>query len=166
MLRFKVFICTCSQKLFDPCSEYFFFIKVSDIHHFLLMSEIPKMTYYQNLGDRLLILPCLNLLHTSLHNCKPELPWCGGWVMVQSLSCVQLLLPPRLQPARLLYPQHFPGKNTGVGCHFFLRGIFPTQRSNPGLLHCRQILYQLRYQGGMFGVQSNLNNSWDRISKM
>ena len=34
-----------------------------------------------------------------------------------------------------------PGKNTGVGCHFLLQGIFPTQGSNPGLLHCRQILY-------------------------
>ena len=33
-----------------------------------------------------------------------------------------------------------PGKNTGVGCHFLLQGTFPTQRLNPGLLHCRQIL--------------------------
>ena len=37
------------------------------------------------------------------------------------------------------------GKNTGVGCHGLLQGIFPTQGSNPGLLHCRQILYQLSY---------------------
>ena len=29
----------------------------------------------------------------------------------------------------------------------FLQGIFPTQGSNPGILHCRQILYQLNYQG-------------------
>ena len=36
-----------------------------------------------------------------------------------------------------------PGKNTGVGCHALFQGIFPTQVSNPGLLHCRQILYQL-----------------------
>ena len=33
----------------------------------------------------------------------------------------------------------------GVGCHFLLRGIFPTQGSNPGLLHCRRILYHLRH---------------------
>ena len=46
-----------------------------------------------------------------------------------------------LQPTRLLCLWDFPGKNTGVGCHFFLRGIFPTQGSNLGLLHCRQILY-------------------------
>ena len=37
-------------------------------------------------------------------------------------------------------------KNTGVGCYFLL-GIFPTQGSNPGLLHCRQILYHLSHQG-------------------
>ena len=36
-----------------------------------------------------------------------------------------------------------PGKNTRVGCHALLQGIFPTQGSNPGLLHCRRILYHL-----------------------
>ena len=40
-----------------------------------------------------------------------------------------------------------PGKNAGVGCHAFLQGIFPTQGSNPGLPHCRQILYYLSHQG-------------------
>ena len=40
-----------------------------------------------------------------------------------------------------------PGKNTGVDCHAFLQGIFPTQGSNPGLLHCRYILYRLSHQG-------------------
>ena len=36
-----------------------------------------------------------------------------------------------------------PGKNNGVGCHSLLQGIFLTQGSNLGLLHCRQILYRL-----------------------
>ena len=40
-----------------------------------------------------------------------------------------------------------PGKNTGVGCHFLLQEIFPTQGLNPGLLHCRQTLYWLSYKG-------------------
>ena len=40
-----------------------------------------------------------------------------------------------------------PGKNTGVGSHSLLQGIFLTQGLNPGLLHCRQILYQLNHQG-------------------
>ena len=43
-----------------------------------------------------------------------------------------------------------PGKNTGVGCHFLLQGIFPTQGSNPGLPHCRQILYRLSHQGSPY----------------
>ena len=41
-----------------------------------------------------------------------------------------------------------PGKNTGVGCHVLLQVIFPTQGSNPGLPHCRQILNHLSHQGG------------------
>ena len=39
-----------------------------------------------------------------------------------------------------------PGKNTGVGCYPLLQGIFPARGSNPGLPHCRQILYQLSHQ--------------------
>ena len=39
-----------------------------------------------------------------------------------------------------------PNKNTGVGCHAFLQGIFPTQGLNPGLLHCWQILYHLSHK--------------------
>ena len=41
------------------------------------------------------------------------------------------LRPHRLQPTRLLHPWDFPGKSTGVGCHFLLQRIFPTQGSNP-----------------------------------
>ena len=49
------------------------------------------------------------------------------------------------------------GKNTGVGCHALLQGIFPTQELNWGLLHCRQILYQLSYQGSLGGPYLYLN---------
>ena len=49
--------------------------------------------------------------------------------------------------ARLLCPWDFPGKNTGVSCHSLLQGIFPTQGSNVGLPHCKQILYHLSHQG-------------------
>ena len=41
----------------------------------------------------------------------------------------------------------FSGKNAGMDCHFLLQGIFPTQESNLGLLHCRQTLYRLSRQG-------------------
>ena len=40
-----------------------------------------------------------------------------------------------------------PGKNTGVGSPFLLQGILPTQGLDPGLPHCRQILYQLSHSG-------------------
>ena len=42
---------------------------------------------------------------------------------------------------------HSPGKNSRVGCHAFLQGIFPNQGTHPGLPHCRQILYLLSHQG-------------------
>ena len=48
---------------------------------------------------------------------------------------------------RLLCPWGFPGKSTGVVCHFLLQGIFLTQGSNPGFPHCRQMLYCLSHQG-------------------
>ena len=53
----------------------------------------------------------------------------------------------RRQPTRLLCPWDSPGKNTGVGCHALLQGIFPTQESNLCLLHCRQSLYPLSHVG-------------------
>ena len=56
------------------------------------------------------------------------------------------LQPHRLWPTRLLCLWDSPGKNTGVGCHFLLQGIFPTQGSNPVLLHHRQVLYCLSYR--------------------
>ena len=43
---------------------------------------------------------------------------------------------------RLLRPWDFLGKSTGVGCYFLLQGIFPTQGLNPGLSHCRQMLWE------------------------
>ena len=53
-------------------------------------------------------------------------------VAVQLLSCVQLFVTPWTW---LCCPWDFPGKNTGVGCHFLLQGIFWTQGSNSRLLH-------------------------------
>ena len=52
-----------------------------------------------------------------------------------------------LRPHGLYSPWNSPGHNTGVGSLSLLQGVFLTQGLNPGLLHCRQILYQLSYQG-------------------
>ena len=59
------------------------------------------------------------------------------------------LQPYGLESTRLVRPWNCPGKNTGVGCHFLLQGIFLTQGSNPGLLHGRQTLYSLSHQGSL-----------------
>ena len=50
-------------------------------------------------------------------------------------------------PPGFSVPEDSPCKNTRVGCHALLQGIFPTQGWNPGLLHCRWILYQLSHKG-------------------
>ena len=50
-----------------------------------------------------------------------------------------------LQPHGLYRPWNSPGQKTGVGSFSLLHGIFWTQGLNPGLLHCRQILYQLSH---------------------
>ena len=79
------------------------------------------------------------------------------WNVCESCSVVSASLRPHgLWPARLLCPWDFPGKNTGVGCHFLLQGIFLTQGSNPGLQHCRKTLYCLSHQGTLkFGILIN-----------
>ena len=64
-----------------------------------------------------------------------------------SLSCVCLLSQscPTLRPGSSLRGDS-PGKNTGLGYHALLQGIFPTQGWKPGLPHCRRILYRLSHQ--------------------
>ena len=52
-----------------------------------------------------------------------------------------------LRPHELYNPWDSPGQNAGLGSLSLLQGIFPTQGSNPGLWHCRQILYQLSHKG-------------------
>ena len=57
------------------------------------------------------------------------------------ICCVQLSATPWTVATWLLCPWDSPGRNTGVGCHSLLQGIFLTQGSKLGLLHCRQSLY-------------------------
>ena len=64
-----------------------------------------------------------------------------------------------LQRTRLLCPWNSPGKNTRVGNHSLLQGIFPTQGSTLGLLYCRQILQHLSHQGSLSKVLSSVQFS-------
>ena len=80
--------------------------------------------------------PLPPLLPPTVHH-PPPTTW--KW---RSLSCVRLFA-----THGLYSPWNSPGQNTGRGSLSLLQGIFPTQGSNPGLPHCRQIFYQLSYQG-------------------
>ena len=73
---------------------------------------------------------CANLLQSRLTQCNP-------------MDC---------NPPGSSVHGDSPGKNTGVGCLALLQGNFPTQGSNPGLLHCRQIIYYLSYQGSLWHI--------------
>ena len=73
----------------------------------------------------------------SIEFSRQECQWWWFSLSVVSNSCD----PMDWEPTRLLCPWDSPGKNTGVGCHCLLQGIFPTRGSNLGLLHCRKILY-------------------------
>ena len=86
----------------------------------------------------------------------------------KSLSHVQLFA-----TSWIYCPWNCPGQNTGVGSLSLLQGIFPTQGLNPGLLHCRRILYQLSQKGNPgtlewvacpFSSVSSWPRNWTRVS--
>ena len=83
-----------------------------------------------------------SMKHTILNICESE-------------SCS--VMSDTLRPHGLYSPWNSPGQNTGVGSRSLLKGIFPTQGLNPGLLHCRWILYQLSHQGSLYLKLSDKN---------
>ena len=74
---------------------------------------------------------------------------CSGkvWEVLVTQLCPTVYNPMDYSPPGSSVQGIFPGKNTRVGCHFLLHGIFLTQGSNLGLLHYRQSLYCLNHQG-------------------
>ena len=75
----------------------------------------------------------------------------NGWLLSHGhgriMSENRSVMSDSLRPHGLYSPWNSPGQNTGVGSLSLLQGIFPTQELNPGLPHCRWILYQLCHQG-------------------
>ena len=71
----------------------------------------------------------------------------GSVLCLVARSCLTFCDPMDYNPPGSSVSGGSPGNNTGVGCHALLQGVFPAQGSNPGLPHCRQILYQLSHQG-------------------
>ena len=87
----------------------------------------------------------------------------GGGISQSKLcakSCPTLWDSLNHKSARLFCPWDFLGQNTGVGCHFLLRGIFPTQGSNLHLLRCWRIVYHwtIREDKARLGVRCMHSN--------
>ena len=73
-------------------------------------------------------------------------------------SCPTLCDPMDWSPSGSSVHGDSPGKNTGVGCHALLQEVFPTQGLNPGLPHCRQIIYPLSPQGNPKKAQYSVSS--------
>ena len=119
---------------------YFFLFQI--LFHYRLLQDIEYSSLCSALG------PWLCFTHSGVYMLILCVCVCVCVRSVMSNS----LQPCGLQHARLLCPCDISGKNTGMGCHFLLQGIFLTQRSNSRLLcllHCRQILYHLSRLGSL-----------------
>ena len=123
--------CSC---LWINCTPKKFFFKRSSSSQLLpareggLLSLKALLDWKPRLASDLLpILPSPPAIHTwaAVHLIHV--------VVIQSSVMSDCFRPHGLSPARLPCPWDFPGKNTGVDCHFLLQGIFSTQGSNPSL---------------------------------
>ena len=111
---------------------------------FLCFTEICYNCSYQSYWP---LVPGLIISCRTKHqeqDCKMQSVMC---VCLVAQSCPTLCDPGDCSLPGSSYHRDSPGKNTGVSFHVLLQGIFPSQGLNPGLLHCRQILYHLSHQG-------------------
>ena len=93
---------------------------------------------------------CLSLDEWSHHH-----DYLGCEDLFCTVLCIHSVMSSCLWSHGLYSSWNSLGQNTGVGSWSLLQGFFPTQASNPGLPHCRQILYQLSYQGSYNWVKWN-----------
>ena len=99
-----------------------------------------------------------NIIYVCIHiHANMRVDYIKGYMCEHCSVVSNSLQPNGLQPARLLCSWSSPGQNTGVGSCFLLQGIFPIQGSNPGLPHCRWILYHLSHQGSPCTCIDNIN---------
>ena len=117
---------------------------------FVVLSLKSSLTLLRNSSQTFHIMTLTwNLQNDSLMECPPIWTWAVLFSCLKVKVLVALLCPPLCHLMDCCLPDSCPweylGKNTGVGCHFLLHGIFPTQESNQNLLHCRQILYHLSH---------------------
>ena len=160
--------CLCLEGPSPPASPWttttHYILKIQQNHHFLpkTLPTFPKdelflLFVFQNV---LPMYPLQTLSHpwyARLHISVPTRPpategqevcctYLWKWKVSVSQSCPTLC---NLMDCSLC-SWNSPDENTGVGCHALFQGLFLTQGLNPGLLHCRQILYHLSHQGSPF----------------
>ena len=115
------------------------------IHESLIVIQLQQLTH----GRLILFSRCIifhKCLNQTLNSMIPTLNM--AWkVKVKSINPIWLFVTLSTVAHQASCPRDFPGKNTGVGCHFLLQGVFLTQGLNSGLLHCRQTLHPLSHQG-------------------
>ena len=92
-----------------------------------------------------LYLPLLAMNSSMIHLFR----YCPGLCLVTQ-SCPTLCHPTDWSRPGSSFHGDSPDKNTRMGCHALLQGIFPTQGSNPVLPHCWHFLYHLNYRGSPF----------------
>ena len=103
--------------------------------HILSQSDFLRLSTYLDLHDPQLVFS------------KYALAWPCAVIFLVAQLCPTLSDPMDCSPLGSFVHGDSPGKNTGVGCHALFQGIYPTQGSSPGFLHCRWILYWLSHQG-------------------
>ena len=118
---------------------------------------------------------CLKSLFQGLFLGKPSHRQCNNNNNNNGESESHSIVSDSLWPHGLYSPWNSLGQNTGVGSCSLLQGIFPTQGSNLGLLHCRQSLYQLNLKGSPgilewvaypFSSRSSRPRNWTRVSSI
>ena len=127
--------CTTPNKLYSPLKNYISQLKV--MCHRYIWGSRGNMAWMEE--------------GTGGHRCGSRSQ--VGWKLKVKVASVlsSSLQQYELYPPGSSVPGDSPGKNTGVDSHALLQGIFPTQGSHPGLLHCRWILYHLSHLPGIPG---------------
>ena len=117
-IRTDTFVC---RKIFDDLFRF-------PSHKGPLKSKPNKTTLFQDKYQEIFCFPW-RMVHILFKDMVVVVVQSLSWSDSDSMN---------YSPLQLLCPQTSPGKNTGVGCHFLLQGIFPTQVSNPLLLRLLQ----------------------------
>ena len=116
-----------------------------------------------------------SLIHNIYKNLTANMTLSGDAEVFPSKRESCSVMSNSLWPHGLISPWNSPGQNTGVGCLSLLQGIFPTQGLNPGLLHCRRILYQLSHKENLrilewvafpFSRGSSWPRNWTGVSRI